>query len=366
MATVINPFNPSTTPSGQFTIGLVNGGWLFVHNESPVILQFQAGINAGPVLVTAYAARCFSVAIGTATVTYKTLAQVQDPTQAPISQVYVEGYDPNEWTGGELFTALSRQVNVGNSLPLSTTANNLVNDGNAPGTQIIEATDTSGVGSDLVITNSGAITTHGLITVTNVGQPNGDVLKLVNSNDNTYNTTLGLGDAASIFGAGLWAFDVKNNGTVFSLLDKNGMSLNGRIKSLAGQTTAGNYGVPVIVAQAIDVNVTATTQQTILTYAVTTTGLYRIGGHFSHGNTGPTAVTFQVQYTDPHLGSPTITFCDSNAVAGIFARSYAQNTTVSTFPMMMQCKTGTNVTVFYTDASGTPSDFVSVIIERLA
>lgn len=112
MASIITPFDPTTATSGQFNIGLVSGGWLFIHNLSPAVLKMSVSVNQGAFLVPAYSARCFHMPIASDLVKWTQLALVLSQTvNAPVSSVFAEAYDPSEWLGGEGFWPLSYQLN---------------------------------------------------------------------------------------------------------------------------------------------------------------------------------------------------------------------------------------------------------------
>jgi hypothetical protein len=107
MATIITSFDPTQTATGNFSCGLVNGGWLFIHNESPLTMLFDLGTARGTVLVSSDAVRCVKVGIGTDRITYQRVSQLVQPTNALLSRVYAEAYQESEWTGGEGYWPLS-------------------------------------------------------------------------------------------------------------------------------------------------------------------------------------------------------------------------------------------------------------------
>jgi hypothetical protein len=110
MATFITPFDPTLAPSGSFPISLANGGWLMIHNDSPAQLTFKTGVMTAPVLVPAYTARCFQAPLSSMVVNWTKVATLT-LFGSPISQVYVEAYEPLEWQGGEVYLALARLEN---------------------------------------------------------------------------------------------------------------------------------------------------------------------------------------------------------------------------------------------------------------
>jgi len=109
VATIIASFDPTNpnVATGKFDTGLQNGGWLMIHNESPISMLFDLGINRGNVMVAAQHLRCVHVGISTSAVKYQTVSQYIQPTNAILSRVYAEAYQPDEWSGGEFYTPLA-------------------------------------------------------------------------------------------------------------------------------------------------------------------------------------------------------------------------------------------------------------------
>lgn len=147
----------------------------------------------------------------------------------------------------------------------------------------------------------------------------------------------------------------------------------GRVASVGGQATVGKLGATGIVAQALDVHVTATTLQTILTYTAPADGLYRLNGHAQIGNSGVVSISFGVTYTEPHSGNTdTPSFASPSHVdsgggpALINGISQTPGSTLATDAMVIRAKAGTAITVTYQAGSGTVNDYVTVVVERLA
>lgn len=136
----------------------------------------------------------------------------------------------------------------------------------------------------------------------------------------------------------------------------------------------GMAGVSRIVAStpAGGVHVTATTIQTVLTYAVTATGLYRVSAYiqFSNGGTAE-KIVLNLNWTDPTLGANLSFFANGNQGAtpvlldASATAAIANPVAVPTIPQLIYAQAGHNITVQYQDPGGTPNDFVFVIVERL-
>ena len=148
---------------------------------------------------------------------------------------------------------------------------------------------------------------------------------------------------------------------------------SGAFTAVASQSTAGSFGVPVIVAQVLNTHITSTGDSTILTYAVPANGLYRINGHVSFGNgSSETGVIFRAAYTDPNLGTPSAFFMTApqSGTTPIFLNgsggTVGANSSLTLSPLTVYAKAGTNILVHYDDNAGTPNDYVTAVIERLA
>jgi hypothetical protein len=91
---------------------------------------------------------------------------------SPLFTVQGEGYEPNEVDMSQLAQGpLNRQSNIGNSIPVSTTVSQVVNDNNPANTQVVEATQSGAVGSNVVIENDGSLSIKdGTATLTNLIQ----------------------------------------------------------------------------------------------------------------------------------------------------------------------------------------------------
>jgi len=90
------------------------------------------------------------------------------PGSAPISRVVIEFYACGE-KPQDTIQSLPRQTNIGNTVP-TTTIGSLVNDGNAAGTQVVEATPSGSATSGVILTNDGALTlAGGLLKISTAG-----------------------------------------------------------------------------------------------------------------------------------------------------------------------------------------------------
>lgn len=78
-----------------------------------------------------------------------------DFSSSPAQSITVIGYPVGSAPGGS--TSLNRVTNVGNSVPLSSSATSIANDANAPATSIVEATVAGDAGSAVSISNDAQI-----------------------------------------------------------------------------------------------------------------------------------------------------------------------------------------------------------------
>ena len=165
---IVETFNPATSTSNTFNAGFSGGtGKLVIYNESNINLQLSWGSFS--TYCPAWTAMLYCITTNSVNITWTAQSQLSS-NNAPISQVIVEAYDTNEPVLGTYPQALMRQTNIGNAINVGAAATNIQNDGNAPGTQIIEATpsDTSSVSTWLADTsgnltiksdNAGVLTT---------------------------------------------------------------------------------------------------------------------------------------------------------------------------------------------------------------
>lgn len=144
--------------------------------------------------------------------------------------------------------------------------------------------------------------------------------------------------------------------------------VNGTLTKVGGQASAGAFGVPVIVALATQVHVTATGYQTIVSFTTTATGFYRASGYLTWNNGSNTAVIFRVRFTDPNAGGPALPFVRDDTVQAISALAFTTPgpDSIGCLPITFMAATGTAIVIEYNDTSGTPSAFVSGMIERLS
>lgn len=140
--------------------------------------------------------------------------------------------------------------------------------------------------------------------------------------------------------------------------------------AIGGQATAGAFGAPVIVAQTLRTLISDTALHTLVSLVIPVNGTFRITAAVCIGNgTANNKPTFQCNFTDSRgfadnaqvlANTPT----GVNAMDGTHAVFPATFGTLDVLSMGVDMNPGL-LTITY-QSTGTPSDVVSVIVERLA
>lgn len=149
------------------------------------------------------------------------------------------------------------------------------------------------------------------------------------------------------------------------------------IAGLGGQTSVGSFGAPVIVAQAPQTHVTSTAQQLILSYLPVANGFYRVSVSIDFNNATNTTLDAQLRWTSTISGVPTAYFTTNTwqvasginpdtVLKAVAVTGSASFVGLATQPLTIYASAGGAINMYYTDSAGTPSDFVSVLIERLS
>lgn len=181
MSDIIASFDPSTNQNAQFTApsGNVNGALVFF-NESNISLDLKFA-DGSALYLPAWYHRSKCGATGSVNITWD-VRQILSSGSPPISQIIVESFRQ-----GESFPAdgpLVRQANVGNTVPLSSSTQAIVNDGNPASTNLIEATVSGDISSAVKMSNDavfvlgnathpGSLTAVGAATLNSTEFPTG-------------------------------------------------------------------------------------------------------------------------------------------------------------------------------------------------
>ncbi|HET9109683.1 MAG TPA: hypothetical protein VFN78_02545 [Ktedonobacterales bacterium] len=153
------------------------------------------------------------------------------------------------------------------------------------------------------------------------------------------------------------------------VLAKTRINDSGAITQLAGQASAGSFGVPVIVAQAVAISVTATGLGVILSFTTSASGVYRATFYGYMGNSVASSITAYVAYTSA-VTSGGVTHNFDAEVNGTFeqlnATSVPAHTHLHPYPLTFYAASGTTIQVLYNNATATPADNISTFIERIS
>lgn len=149
----IAPFDPTSADSGSFDPGIANPcGLIYLFNESPIGLSLtfpdRSTATLPPYFFRFYRPKQPGI------IQWSMLYSI--PTTSTSNSVYGESYESNELDGLPLVQGpLNRQTNVGNSVPVGTSATAITNTGNSPQTSIITAQPSDAASATWSADNSG-------------------------------------------------------------------------------------------------------------------------------------------------------------------------------------------------------------------
>jgi len=152
-----DPANPPEQFATSFNTNIPGGvGTFVVYNESffGLELSYQGNTDYLP----PWHSRAYELDTGNANVNW-TIHNQLSSNSPPLSEVLVVVYQAGETI--PVTGSLPRQNNIGNSVPLATSATGIQNDGNVPGTNIIESTPSDAGSSTWVADNKGNLTIKG-------------------------------------------------------------------------------------------------------------------------------------------------------------------------------------------------------------
>jgi hypothetical protein len=157
---LVGTFDPATATTKEIDVGAADpGSKLLMYNRSLVdlVINFE---NGSTDVIHACEAKWWSLDGYTPTITWTSLA-VLNTLNPAISQVTVILYNADEEINGNYPMTLIYQTNIGNQVSTvgtATSAQQIINDGNASGQQIIEATPVGSPGSTWLAENDGTFT----------------------------------------------------------------------------------------------------------------------------------------------------------------------------------------------------------------
>jgi hypothetical protein len=152
---VLPGFDPTAANSGDIDVGNAEvDGKILLYNKSLCSLKLDFH-NGNTDLLHAGEARWWRLDGDTPTIGWTIYSVVALLSVA--SEVTATLYSAHEEIPGTYPISITLQVNIGNSIALNSTSNGIINDGNANGTIIIEATDSTDTASAVVAYNNGAV-----------------------------------------------------------------------------------------------------------------------------------------------------------------------------------------------------------------
>ena len=155
----------------------------------------------------------------------------------------------------------------------------------------------------------------------------------------------------------------------FGDLEAGNYYIGGAVKLVDSLFTAGLTGVPAILAKQVTTGITSTAAQTIINYAPTVTGLYRLNVFIRLNNSvSGNNLTITVTYHNAFSGgsdTKNLTFNDAAAnLIAAGATSFA-NRGFPGIPVVFYADSGANIQLSYRDPTNTPNDSVAAYLEFL-
>ncbi len=150
---IVDRFDPATEISTTFKAGFSNGqGRIIVFNQSPQNLDISW--DSYTTYCPAWTAMLYCISSSNVNLNWVIQSSL-DSSAPPISQVTILALDANEPAPGTFPYAINHQLSLGNSVPLSTSATSIANDGNAISTPILESTVSGDASSCVRMSNDG-------------------------------------------------------------------------------------------------------------------------------------------------------------------------------------------------------------------
>lgn len=147
---------------------------------------------------------------------------------------------------------------------------------------------------------------------------------------------------------------------------------SGALGTIAGQPTAGSYGVPLVSAIANRTTVSVNTDTVVTSFTTPNDGANHVVRLTSYvyvgiGNTNNGTISVYSAYTDPDVGALTVSLTNYASAAVISALAVTKGATLRTIPQTIVCTPNSTVAVHYqNNVAGTISDHVTATIELLA
>lgn len=153
----VGSFDPSASANGQMSVGTIDPNCkVLLYNLSivSIILSFEDGSTD---ILHAGEAKYWTLGAPTPTLNWKQYA-VLNAQPGPLSTVTITVYESYEDVEGTYPMSLIYILNLGNSVPLTTSATSITNSGNAAGTDVLTAQVTGDGSNAVVLTNDAHLT----------------------------------------------------------------------------------------------------------------------------------------------------------------------------------------------------------------
>lgn len=377
MSTLTTPFDPTATSSGMLTTNLSgNPGTLLLLNDSACNLTLTLA-NGSQRDLPAQTWRRLDLPQGDSAITWNRIGILL--IAVPNSMVYGEAYQSGEEISEVFPASVVRAVGGLTSVgALSVSALLFPSPDNwqisEDGSGNLDITDST-TGNTYVLGRNGQLTLVGPVEVDNVGpaiqqqpaSPTSD-MGLWHVKEGTVGAIEWSVNKGHHSGGNdaIYFFDDTGNQNQFAIGPKTGAA----VTVLAGQNTAGSFGVAPITSSVFATVISTTGLHTIVTFTPTVDSIWRMNGMVDVGDTTPAKQVFQVAYT-PKSQSARTTYFIALIGSAVLPLDGATNTAVASgslacMPFDITVKANTTVTISYNNPGGTPNDQVTAIVERLA
>lgn len=379
--------NPGSYPGGVYSFQPViggSGGKFVFFNTSPYFIAVN--IQGVTFRVSPWFAREIECPPGLSQPVTITPIQSINLSAAPISDVYLEQYSP-----GESIDEVYPQSVFG-SLVSALAALQVINDGNPAVATVVEATPSGGP-SSLKWNNDGSgYFGGGHDTVDSAGNIKlGSNVQLQLPVDTTGGNQTPIRLGPDHFTSADWLVIFDNAGELVIWDNLNGrnvllikptravqvtgtLEVDGGISSVGGQASAGSFGAPVIVAQALNQHITNNSLHTLVSFTPPANGLYRFSGYVEGQGTGTWKPAIGIDYSDDVIGGGAQFIVLQGISSSTLAPTMLSGTqtalvlpqSVAVQPLTVYALSTSVINFNYQSSGTTINDHVWLIVERLA
>lgn len=209
MPQTLASFDPSATMSGHFTNPMPGGiGTIVIYNDSGITID--AMWNSESQVLPAGMIDAIKICDPAQIISWQQDYILSNVSSWPASIVKAVGYRTDEKLPYAAFPVpLQRTSNVGNSVPITTSATSVVNDNNPIPTNVVEATPQGAGSSQLLLKNDGSgKLSGGLISLDALGHITGGVIGTSTTDEIGYGVGGSTGVGIVSATQSLWLFGV--------------------------------------------------------------------------------------------------------------------------------------------------------------